>query len=131
MAMYVDGLRKTGSPGRRTRLDRLGAILKRHTDRVSRMLETDILMNFLCRWALNRADLILGSLVLIWMIVAAVIAISSTQVWERLLGPGSDEKLIAAILTGWITIFLAGIGGAVKITSTRPARSASSSCACG
>jgi hypothetical protein len=76
-------------------------------------------MNFLRRWALNRADLILSSLVLIWMIVAAVIAIASTQVWERLLGPGSDGKLIAAILTGWITIFLAGIGGAVKITSTR------------
>jgi hypothetical protein len=76
-------------------------------------------MMLLRRWALNRADFILGALVLSVMILAAVVAVCSGAVRNRLLGTGSDGKLIAALLAGWIAIFLAGAGGAVKITSTR------------
>jgi hypothetical protein len=76
-------------------------------------------MMFLRRWALNRADIILGALVLSTMVLAAVVAVSSGSLRERLLGTGSDGKLIAALLAGWIAIFLAGAGGAIKVTSTR------------
>jgi hypothetical protein len=75
-------------------------------------------MMFLRRWALNRADLIFGAVVLLVMVLAVVVAISS-PIWERLSGVGSDGKLIGALLAGWVTVFLAGLGGAVRITSTR------------
>jgi hypothetical protein len=35
------------------------------------------------------------------------------------MGSGGDGKLAVALLTGWLTIFVAGVGGAVKIISTR------------
>ena len=76
-------------------------------------------MMFLRRWAMNRADILLGFAVFILMMIAAAIAICSDTVWSRLMGAGTDGKLVVALLTGWLTILLAGVGGAIKITSTR------------
>ncbi len=60
-----------------------------------------------------------GLAVFILMMIAAAIAICSETVWGRLTGSGTDGKLVLALLTGWLTILLAGVGGAIKITSTR------------
>jgi hypothetical protein len=70
-------------------------------------------MMFLRRWAMNRADILLGFAVFILMMIAAAIAICSDTVWSRLMGAGTDGKLVVALLTGWLTILLAGVGGAI------------------
>ncbi|HXP77103.1 MAG TPA: hypothetical protein VN823_23405 [Stellaceae bacterium] len=72
------------------------------------------------RWALNRADLGLGIAAL--FLVSAVVAVPAFSRAARisLLGkPDFDDTVATALLAAWVAIVLAGIGGELKITSTR------------
>jgi len=72
------------------------------------------------RWALNRADLGLGIVAL--CLISAVIAVPvfSKAARVSLLGkPDFDDAVATALLAAWVAIVLAGIGGGLKITSTR------------
>jgi hypothetical protein len=68
------------------------------------------------RWAVNRADLICGALILV-VLTAAVCWLVVSEYGQQLLS--IRKGLVAAILTGWGTLSLALIGGAIKITSAR------------
>jgi hypothetical protein len=78
------------------------------------------LMRFFRRWALNRADLILGLASVFIMTLIASIPVASEYVRHLLFEPTENAKgLAAALLAGWVAIFLACLGGAVRITSAR------------
>jgi hypothetical protein len=72
------------------------------------------------RWALNRADLILGILVLVTLTIV-VCGLLGFPNGQQLLSndPETRKGITVAILAGWGTISLACIGGAVKITAAR------------
>ena len=77
-------------------------------------------MKLMRRWALNRADLVLGVAALAAASLVAAIPVFSKSVRLSLLGkPDFDDTMATALLAAWVTIFLAGVGAAIKITSTR------------
>ncbi len=77
-------------------------------------------MIFLRRWALNRGDLVIAVVALVVITVLAALGILSQGAQSWAFGSATpDAKLTGAIFAGWVAIVLAGIGGAVRITSTR------------
>jgi hypothetical protein len=70
------------------------------------------------RWALNRADLILG---LLSLAVLTLLLVLLVRCGDRFLpsDPETKKGLITALVAGWITISLACLGGAIKITAAR------------
>jgi hypothetical protein len=73
---------------------------------------------FLRRWALNRADLILGLTVVFIVTVAASVALLFEVVRSFPL-QDNTRGFAAALFAGWVAILLASLGGAIKITSAR------------
>ena len=76
-------------------------------------------MIILRRWALNRADLILGllSLAVSTLLLALLVIAGSDYFLPK--DPETRKGLVTALIAGWITISLACIGGAIKITAAR------------
>jgi hypothetical protein len=71
------------------------------------------------RWALNRADLMLGlSSLGILSVLLGVLIIDGS---DRFLPPDGDIRkgVTTALVAGWIAIALACLGGAIKITAAR------------
>jgi hypothetical protein len=73
---------------------------------------------FLRRWALNRADLILGLTLVLIITVMGSTALLSERV-QSLLPKDGTKGFVAALFAGWVAILLASLGGAIKITSAR------------
>lgn len=68
-------------------------------------------MSYMRRFALNRWDLALG--------VIALVVVTAFAAWVALPIRSSNPTVATAILGGWITIVVAGVGGAVTITTKR------------
>jgi hypothetical protein len=60
------------------------------------------------RWALNRADCLLGVFALLLLTIAVLLLLFKI-----------DHPLFGPVLAGWAALFVAGISGVVRITSTR------------
>jgi hypothetical protein len=79
------------------------------------------------RWALNRADLILGLLAAtVGTIAALYLALRLSSPSATVVSPAQNASgtappnaIAVAILTAWLAILLACIGGVLKVTSTR------------
>jgi hypothetical protein len=71
------------------------------------------------RWALNRADLILGllSLAVLTSLLCTLVIAGNERFLPK--DPESRKALITALVAGWVAISLAALGGAIKITAAR------------
>ncbi len=76
-------------------------------------------MMYLRRWAINRGDLILGLAALGAFSFFAVQLALPTELQTKVLGGSPDKALLGAIVAGWTAIVVAGVGGALRITSAR------------
>ncbi len=77
-------------------------------------------MKLVRKWALNRADLLLGIVALVVASAVAGMPVFSTSARLWLLGKTElDDTVATALLAAWVTILLAGVGAAIKVTSTR------------
>jgi hypothetical protein len=74
---------------------------------------------FFRRFALNRADLVLGVVFVSIITAAAAIPVISERARHFLFDQDNAKGLAAALFAGWIAIYLACLGGAIKITSAR------------
>jgi len=70
------------------------------------------------RWALNRADLIIGFVAIVVVVAMGAFFWIDSEKYLRE-STSFSRNIAAALLSSWVVILLACIGGAIKITSTR------------
>ncbi|HUI98560.1 MAG TPA: hypothetical protein VLX44_22610 [Xanthobacteraceae bacterium] len=77
-------------------------------------------MQTLRRWALNRADLVLGVVIAIGVTIGASLLVNSDSARALIFKDAALQKeIVGAIFAGWIAILLASIGAAVRVTLMR------------